>query len=186
MKHLPKHLRPRWRYLAVAIESWPHASIDRETFQRELWYAAQNLYGDTQSAQTDLAVFNFEFAGGRGETIIRTRRGAESHARTAIACIDEIDNHAVGIRVLGISGTVRACEERYFNGRTGYKEESDVVFENKSRPAVICGLCVDVAQSNRNATNTNTDTDTDKDKNTGADSNRDTDTFTGATRLDFE
>lgn len=181
MKHLPKHLRPRWRYLAVAIESWPHASIDRETFQRKLWYAAQNLYGDTQSAQTDLAVFSFEFSDGRGETIIRTRRGTESHARTAVACIDEIDNYAVGIRILGISGTVRACEERYFNARTEHKKESDVVFENESRPAVIRGVCVDIATGNINATG-NTDTDTD----TGADSSRNVNTFTGATRLDFE
>ena len=32
MKHLPKHLQPRWRYLAVRIESWPDADIDREYF----------------------------------------------------------------------------------------------------------------------------------------------------------
>ncbi|ERG96514.1 Rpp14/Pop5 family protein [Haloquadratum walsbyi] len=177
MKHLPKHLRPRWRYLAVVIESWPDASIDRATFQRELWYAAQDLYGDTQSAETDLAVFYFEFTNGRGETIIRTRRDTESHARTAVACINEIDDYAVGIRVLGISGTVRACEERYLNGRTGCYKESNVVFKNESRPAVIRGLCVDVATGSIDDTS-NTDT--------GADSGCDTDTFTGATRLDFE
>ena len=29
MKHLPKYLRPRWRYLGVGIESWPDADVDR-------------------------------------------------------------------------------------------------------------------------------------------------------------
>jgi len=46
MKHLPKHIRPRWRYLAVEIEAAPDADIDRGAFQRALWYAAGNLLGD--------------------------------------------------------------------------------------------------------------------------------------------
>ncbi|MFC6754912.1 ribonuclease P, partial [Halorubrum tibetense] len=36
MKHLPKHLRPRWRYLALGIEAWPDADVDRRAFQRAL------------------------------------------------------------------------------------------------------------------------------------------------------
>ncbi|ELK49519.1 ribonuclease P protein component 2, partial [Haloferax sp. BAB-2207] len=54
MKHLPKHLRPRRRYLAVEVETWPDADLARGPFQRELWYAAQNLYGDAGSADADL------------------------------------------------------------------------------------------------------------------------------------
>ena len=50
VKHLPKYLRPRWRYLAVELESWPDADVDRRSFQRELWFAAQNLLGDAGSA----------------------------------------------------------------------------------------------------------------------------------------
>ncbi|TKX77234.1 ribonuclease P, partial [Halorubrum sp. SD626R] len=46
MKHLPKHLRPRWRYVAVGIETWPDADVGRRAFQRALWYAAGNLVGD--------------------------------------------------------------------------------------------------------------------------------------------
>jgi len=56
MKHLPKHLQPRWRYLAVELECWPDADVDRGTFQRHLWYAAQNLLGDAESATLDLSV----------------------------------------------------------------------------------------------------------------------------------
>ena len=46
MKHLPKHLQPRWRYLAVELEAWPDADFDRRDFQRSVWFAAQNLLGD--------------------------------------------------------------------------------------------------------------------------------------------
>ncbi|QCC48136.1 ribonuclease P [Halobellus limi] len=113
MKHLPKHLQPRWRYLAVGIEAWPDADFDRGAFQRDLWYAAQNLYGDAGSAEADLTVLAFHYADGDGETIVRAHRGTEDRARAAVAALDRVDGKPVGLRIRGISGTVRACEERY-------------------------------------------------------------------------
>lgn len=159
MKHLPKHLRPRWRYLAVELEAWPDATIRRGTFQRELWYAAQNLYGDAESADADLTVLGFDFEDGVGETIVRARRGYVDEARAALACIDAVDDDPVGVRVRGVSGTVRACSERYLHRRAGISEERDVVFENESRTAVVRNSLLDVSGP---------------------------DGFTGATRLDFE
>ena len=90
MKHLPKHLQPRWRYLAVGIEAWPDADFDRGAFQRDLWYAAQNLYGDTGSAEADLTVLSFHFADGDGETVVRAHRGTEDRARAAVAALDRV------------------------------------------------------------------------------------------------
>ena len=159
MKHLPKHLRPRWRYLAVELETWPDITLRRGAFQRELWYAAQNLYGDAASADADLTVLGFDFGDCVGETIVRARRGHVEEARAALACIDAIDGDPVGVRVRGVSGTVRACSERYLHGRAGISEERDVVFENESRTAVVRNSLLDVSGP---------------------------DGFTGATRLDFE
>ncbi|MUV57626.1 ribonuclease P/MRP protein subunit POP5 [Halogeometricum rufum] len=159
MKHLPKHLQPRWRYLAVELESWPDASFDRGDFQRELWYAAQNLFGDSGSAAADLTVLSFSFADGEGETVVRAYRGAEDRARAALTCLSTVNGSPVGVRVAGVSGTVRACEERYLGRRAGTSEERDVVFEDESRPAVIRDSRVDV---------------------------RGADGFVGAAQLDFE
>ncbi|ELY62118.1 ribonuclease P-related protein [Natronolimnohabitans innermongolicus JCM 12255] len=115
MKHLPKHLQPRWRYLAVELESRPGAAIDRRAFQRECWYAAQNLLGDPGSARADLTVvrFGFDADSGRGHAIVRARRGESEPARAALACLDEIDGHSLGLFVRGISGTIRAAEENH-------------------------------------------------------------------------
>ena len=145
MKHLPKYIRPRWRYLAVGIESTPDAEIDRGTFQRELWYAAGNLLGDPGSADADLTVYDFEFADGIGETIIRVRRGETDPARAAVACVDTINGEPVGLSVRGISGTVRACEERYLGRRTGRFHQRHVVFADADRPAVSRGEAVEVS-----------------------------------------
>ena len=144
MKHLPKHLRPRWRYLAVGLESWPDAEFDRRAFQREVWYAGQNLLGDPGSAAADLTVVRFAFENGRGEALVRVRRGETEPARAAVACIDEIDGSPVGVRVRGISGTIRAAEENYLGRRGQVTEERNVVFGNEERVAVVRDGSADV------------------------------------------
>ncbi|MFO7832973.1 MAG: Rpp14/Pop5 family protein [Halohasta sp.] len=145
MKHLPKYIRPRWRYLAVGIESTPDAEIDRGAFQRELWYAAGNLLGDPGSADADLTVYDFAFADGIGEAIVRVRRGETDAGRAALACVETVDGEPVGVRVRGISGTVRACEERYLGRRTGDFEQRHVAFADTDRPAYAREEAVEVS-----------------------------------------
>ena len=144
MKHLPKHLRPRWRYLAIGLESWPNAEIDRRSFQRELWYAAQNLLGDVGSAELDASVLHFEFENGIGEAVVRTRRGEVDRTRAALTVIDAVDGADVGLRVRGTSGTVRACEEKYIRRPREDFEERNVVFGNADRRAICRNDRVDV------------------------------------------
>ena len=113
MKHLPKHIRPRWRYLAVRFETEPDAEVGRRAFQRECWYAAQNLLGDPGSAAADLTVVAFAHEEGTGEALVRVRRGETDPARAALACVARVDGHALGLRVLGSSGTIRAAREKF-------------------------------------------------------------------------
>ena len=159
MKHLPKHLRPRWRYLAVALEAWPDADVSRRDFQRSLWFAAQNLLGDVASADAGLSVLQFDFADGTGEAVVRVRHGHVAEARAAMACVDAVRGDEVGLRVKGISGTVRACEEKYLRRDGQLSGERKVVFEDARRTAVARDGLLDV-------------------RTDGA--------FVGATELDFE
>jgi len=144
LKHLPKHLRPRWRYLGIGIEAWPDAAFDRRAFQRALWESARSLLGDPGSAAADLSVLGFEFDDGEGGAVVRARRGEVPAARAALACVDAVDGHPVGIRVRGASGTVRACEERYLGRWAGPCAERRVGFEDAHREAVVCGDAIDV------------------------------------------
>jgi ribonuclease P/MRP protein subunit POP5 len=136
VKHLPKHLRPRWRYLAVGIEAWPDAAFDRGSFQREVWFAAANLLGDPGSADADLRVLGFEFADGAGEAVVRVRRNEVERARAALACLDDVDGDAVRLTVRGVSGTVRACEEKYMGGPPEVGDEKRVVFRDSTTRAL--------------------------------------------------
>ena len=113
MKHLPKHLQPRWRYLAVTLFTKPGERIDRRSFQRELWYAARGLLGDPGSAAADLTVVDFSFEDGRGTALVRARRGEITNARAALACVHTIDGVRVGLAVVKASGTMRAAREGF-------------------------------------------------------------------------
>ena len=144
MKHLPKHLQPRWRYLAVAIETWPDAGVGRRAFQRELWYAGQNLLGDPGSADADLRLMRFELDGGSGGAIVRVRRGEVDAARAAIACVDEVDGNPVGLRISGVSGSVAACSESYLGDPAPSSTQREVAFEGADHPARRRGGAVDV------------------------------------------
>ena len=145
MKHLPKHLRPRWRYLAVGIEAWPDADVDRRDFQRSVWFAAGNLLGDAASADADLRVLGFTFEGGTGEAVIRVRRGEVEPARAALACVHAVRDDPVGVHVRGVGGTVRSCEEKFL-GRLDDEERTTatVAFDGDEREAVRRGDAVDV------------------------------------------
>lgn len=144
MRHLPKHLRPRWRYLAVRVETRPTVRLERGAFQRRLWYAAGNLLGDPGSADADCTVVRFHGEQGTSEAIVRARRGETGPARAALACVDRVDTRPVGVRVLGISGTIRACEERYLGDTGGQTDEKAVVFDGTDAIARVRGERVDV------------------------------------------
>ena len=159
MRHLPKHLRPRWRYLAVRLETWPDAEVDRRSFQAALWESARSLLGDPGSADADLTVVRYEGGNGTGVAIVRVRRESVDSGRAAIACVDAIDDQPVGLAVVGTSGTVRACEENYLSGSPQATAERTVAFDGADRPAVARGPRLDVAGD---------------------------DGFTGATNLDLE
>ena len=113
MKHLPKHLQPRWRYLAVTLSAKPGERIDRRSFQRELWYAARGLLGDPGSAAADLTVVDFAFEDGQGTALIRARRDEVTNARAALACVHTIDGARIGLAVVRTSGTMRAAREGF-------------------------------------------------------------------------
>jgi len=144
VKHLPKHLRPRYRYLWTRIEAWPDAAIDRGAFQRAVWAAARGLLGDAGSAAVDPTVSRLAFADGAGTAAVRVRRGEVDRGRAALACIATVGGEPVGIRVRGTSGTIHAGEERYMGARPEETSEKTVAFENAERAAVVRSDRVDV------------------------------------------
>jgi len=144
VKHLPKHLRPRYRYLWVRIEAWPDADVGRRALQRAVWAEARGLFGDAGSAAIDPTVVQFAFEDGAGTAAVRVRRGEVDRGRAALACVAALDGDPVGIRIQGVSGTIHAGEERYMRARPEGGSEKTVVFGGVERAAVVRSDRVDV------------------------------------------
>lgn len=145
VKHLPKHLRPRWRYVVVELETWPDADLDGSSLQQSVWSSARHLLGDARSADADLELLRSRFWRGGGEAMFRVRRGEVDRARAALACVESVHSAPVGIAVRGVSGTIRAAEEKYIHGPPEPMREDQVVYDNRTRQAVVTGDRVDVA-----------------------------------------
>jgi len=151
---LPKHLRQRWRYLGVGVETRPGDVPGRRAVQAALWESARGLLGDAGSATVDLTVVRYE-PGGDGtdpeperaadaEAVVRTRRGAVDRARAAVVAVSAVDGRPVGLRVRGVSGTVRGCEERYMGRAPIRTEQRHVALGTVSGRAVVRDGRVDV------------------------------------------
>ena len=128
MRHLPKHLRPRYRYLAVEIEAWPDADLDREGFQAAVWRATRELLGDATSGAVDLQVLDADFWSGGGQAVVRVRRDRVQPARAALACVDGVAGHPVRVGVRGVGGTVKATERQYWGGPPRVTDTTSVGF----------------------------------------------------------
>lgn len=148
MKHLPKHLQPRWRYLAVEFHAWPDAEFERQCFQRALWERAGDLVGDAGVAGLALQVVVFRYEEGRGAAVVRTRRRTVSTARAVVATLDRVDGSPLGVRVSGVGGTVRSCKEKYIGDARIRSKESTVVFNNAERTAIFQSARVDIRTEN--------------------------------------
>jgi len=136
MRHLPKHLRPRWRYLAVHVETWARTTLEEGDVQAALWESARALLGEPGSADVGLDIVRFAVGDGGGAFLVRVRRDEVDRGRAAIACVDRVGDDPVGLAVVGVSGTIRAAEEKYMNGPTGPGDEERVVFQSAAHRAV--------------------------------------------------
>jgi len=137
VKHLPKHLRPRWRYFAVGIETWPDADLGRRGFQRALWYAAGNLLGDAGSADADLTLLSFSHDGGEGEAIVRARHGHVDDARATIACVSEVDDEPVGSAFAGFRGRYVPVRKDIWAARAVVRHSETSRSRGAERSAVV-------------------------------------------------
>ncbi len=134
---LPKHLRPRWRYLAVAVESWPTGTDDvgRAAFAAAVDRAARALLGDPGAADARTDVVEFAVADGVGNAVLRVRRDEVGRARAAVACVTRVAGHSVGVEVVGVSGTLRACRRHLDDPPE--TERTTVTLGGERRPATV-------------------------------------------------
>ncbi|MCG7847585.1 MAG: hypothetical protein MIO93_00190 [ANME-2 cluster archaeon] len=107
MKILPPTLRESKRYLAFSLAA--EDKISRHDLIHELNFAATALVGDVGSSELGMRLLAFDEYSG----IMQCAATKVWEVRGVMASISSIKGLCVRIKVLGVSGTVRATTQNY-------------------------------------------------------------------------
>jgi len=99
----------RRRYLALRVES--EGSVNREELTDSVWRAVTQLFGEYGASQVGMVLIEYDEQGGRG--VLRCSHKALPMVRASVASIIKINEKPVAIRVLGVSGTLKALRKKY-------------------------------------------------------------------------
>jgi ribonuclease P/MRP protein subunit POP5 len=111
-KPLPPSLRGRRRYLAFQV-----TAEDKFIFQdlaNSIWHSLLNLLGELGAAEADIWIVRDIYDEKRQAGIIRCSHDKVEHVRAALALIERIGDVRVIVKVLGISGSIKATRLKFF------------------------------------------------------------------------
>jgi len=111
-KTLPSSLRGRRRYIAYQV-----LSEDKIIFQdlsNSIWHSLLNLLGELGAAQADLWIVRDIYDEKRQIGIIRCSHDKVEQVRSALALIERIGDTRITVKVLGISGSIKAARLKFF------------------------------------------------------------------------
>ena len=106
MRTLPV-LRDKKRYLAFEVTSGQ--KIKRRDMETEILDSVSSLFGDIGLSEINPRLISYDGKYG----IIRCIRDRTEETRAALACITNIKDIRLSLRVLGISGTIKGATEKF-------------------------------------------------------------------------
>ncbi|MFH1229320.1 MAG: Rpp14/Pop5 family protein [Candidatus Aenigmatarchaeota archaeon] len=111
-KPLPSSLRGRKRYIAYQVIS--ESQFIFQDFINSVWHSMLNLLGELGSSQAEIWIARDIYDEARQIGIIRCSHDNVEQVRTSLALIDRIGDVRVIVKVLGISGSIKATKMKFF------------------------------------------------------------------------
>jgi ribonuclease P/MRP protein subunit POP5 len=110
---LPPSLRERRRYLVFEVMS--ERELSKKELLREIREAMFSLYGDVGVSESGIRLIGYQNEKGtnRGVGIVRCAHTKVEGVRAAVASIHSVNGARLGIRVIGISGTIKGATRLY-------------------------------------------------------------------------
>jgi len=100
--------RVRRRYLALRVVSEQH--VDERDVMDAVWKAVFELFGEYGASRTNVSLIEYDPQ--RNYAVVRCSHTALERLRASIASITDIDGEPAVIRVIGVSGTLRALRKK--------------------------------------------------------------------------
>lgn len=111
-KILPPTLRDRKRYLAYQVVS--DSKLDFSEINNAIWYSVMNFMGEKGASDADIWIIRNSYEEGRKIGLVKCSHTSVEDVRTALALVQKIGENRLIIRVLGISGTMKAAKKKFF------------------------------------------------------------------------
>ncbi len=108
-------LRDKKRYLAYEIIS--SQKIPFQDLSNAMWHAILNYMGEVGASDAGAWIMKNEWNEEKQTGMIKCSHTAVEKIRSALALLNRVGDVPVIIRVIGISGTIKAAEKKYFGAR---------------------------------------------------------------------
>lgn len=112
-KPLPPALRERRRYLAFQVLS--ESKINFNDLSTSIWHSILNLLGEKGASESEIWVSKTIYDEAKQIGLIRCSHTSVESIRAALALIDRIGDIRVIVKVLGVSGTIKAAQAKFFS-----------------------------------------------------------------------
>jgi len=113
---LPPSIRGRRRYIAYQVI--PEEKIPFSDLVNTIWHSLLNFLGEFGTSEADLWIVKDSFDETRQIGLIRCSHTSVEHVRSALALVQRIGDTRVVIKVLGVSGTMKAAKTKFFGEKT--------------------------------------------------------------------
>ncbi len=111
-KPLPPSLRGRRRYIAYKIIS--EEKILFSDLVNTIWHSILNCLGELGASESEVWIAKDTYDEKKQVGIIRCSHKNVEKVRTALALIQRIGDIRVVVKVLGVSGTMKAAKVKFF------------------------------------------------------------------------
>lgn len=111
-KRLPPSLRQPKRYIIFSIIG--EKPVEYGYVVSAIWNKLFELYGDFGTSETDMWIIENLFSMEKQRGVIKCSHSEVEKMRTALTLINMISEIKVIVNVLGVTGTVKSAEKKYF------------------------------------------------------------------------
>ncbi len=138
---LKPSLKHKKRYVAFVVES--DEKVSKKEVIEGILRTAHSFFGINVASELDLWIIEYNEDEQKGFLVVNNKK--LGILRACLALVSEINNKKVRIRVLGVSGTIKALRRKFLNNKILVKKVNlEAVF--KGRKVKICrefNSCID-------------------------------------------
>ena len=115
-KPMPPNLRGRARYIAFQVVSENKVSFDE--MKTSIWHSILNFLGEYGSSQASAWISKTAYDDNKQIGLMRCSHEFVEEIRAALSLVERIGDIRVVIKVLGVSGTMKAARMKFLGETT--------------------------------------------------------------------